>query len=109
MFQIGDLSSFLAGGLTCIRRGDLFIKMLYGVWSSLQPDHETNNSISIKFNLFKFTADHRGKGPHFCLTLDKITFRLMIVQQFHSHDEFQSKYYSITACLSSEAFDIFCT
>ena len=25
MFQIGDLSSFLAGGLTCIRRGDLFV------------------------------------------------------------------------------------
>ena len=23
---------------------ELFIKMLYGVWSSLQPDHETNNS-----------------------------------------------------------------
>ena len=25
MFQIGDLSSFLAGGLTCIRCGDLFV------------------------------------------------------------------------------------
>ena len=25
MFQIGDLSSFLAGRLTCIRRGDLFV------------------------------------------------------------------------------------
>ena len=25
MFQIGDLPSFLAGGLTCIRRGDLFV------------------------------------------------------------------------------------
>ena len=23
---------------------ELFIKMLYGVWSSLQPDHETNKS-----------------------------------------------------------------
>ena len=25
MFQIGDLSLFLAGGLTCIGRGDLFV------------------------------------------------------------------------------------
>ena len=25
MLQIGDLSSFLAGELTCIRRGDLFV------------------------------------------------------------------------------------
>ena len=24
---------------------ELFIKMLYGVWSSLQPDHETNKSL----------------------------------------------------------------
>ena len=23
---------------------ELFVKMLYGVWSSLQPDHETNKS-----------------------------------------------------------------
>ena len=36
-----------------------------------------NNSIAIKFNLFKFTADPGGKGPHFCLTSDKITFRLI--------------------------------
>ena len=30
MFQIGDLSSFLAGGLTCIRCGDLFVCFLGG-------------------------------------------------------------------------------
>ena len=24
---------------------ELFIKMFYGVWSSLQPDHETNKSL----------------------------------------------------------------
>ena len=78
MFQIGDLSSFLAGGLTCIRRGDLFVS-----WSDCREDQTSqsilmNNSISIKFNLFKFTADPEGKGPHFCLTLDKITFRLIV-------------------------------
>ena len=28
MFQIGDLLSFLAGGLTCIRRGGLFVSWL---------------------------------------------------------------------------------
>ena len=33
MFQIGDLSSFLAGGLTCIRRGDLFVS-----WSGCRED-----------------------------------------------------------------------
>ena len=33
MFQIGDLSSFLAGGLICIRRGDLFVS-----WSSCRED-----------------------------------------------------------------------
>ena len=48
-------ATFLAGGLICIRRGDLM-----------------NDSISIKFNLFKFTAHPVEKGPHFCLTLDKI-------------------------------------
>ena len=32
-FQIGDLSSFLAGGLTCIRRGDLFVS-----WSGCRED-----------------------------------------------------------------------
>ena len=44
-----------------------------------------NNSISIKFNqepswfnLFKFTADPGGKGPYFCLTLNKITFRMIV-------------------------------
>ena len=39
MFQIGDFASFLAGGLTCIPRGDLFVS-----WSGgrLRPD-------SIKF------------------------------------------------------------
>ena len=37
-----------------------------------------NNSISIKLNLFKFTADREGKGSHFCLTLDKITSRLIV-------------------------------
>ena len=31
MFQIGDLSSFLAGGLTCIRRGDLFDGLMVGL------------------------------------------------------------------------------
>ena len=66
MFQIGDLSSFLAGGLTCIRRGDLFVS-----WSGCRED-QTPQSI------FKFTADPRGKGPHFCLTLDKITFCLIV-------------------------------
>ena len=35
MFQIGDLSSFLAGGLTCIRRGDLFVS-----WSGCRK-HQT--------------------------------------------------------------------
>ena len=81
MFQIGDLSSFLAGGLTCIRCGDLFVS-----WSGCTEDQTRvlmtsilmNNSISIKFNLFKFTADPGGKGPHFCLTLNKITFRLIV-------------------------------
>ena len=77
MFQIGDLSSFLAGGLTCIRCGDLFVS-----WSGCREDQTPqrilmNNSISIKSNLFKFTADPKGKGPHFCLTLDKITFCLI--------------------------------
>ena len=33
MFQMGDLSSFLAGGLTCIRRGDLFVS-----WSGCRED-----------------------------------------------------------------------
>ena len=33
MFQIGDLSSFLAGGLTCIRRGDSFVS-----WSGCRED-----------------------------------------------------------------------
>ena len=33
MFQIGDLSSFLAGELTCIRRGDLFVS-----WSACRED-----------------------------------------------------------------------
>ena len=33
MFEIGDLSSFLAGGLTCIRRGDLFVS-----WSGCRED-----------------------------------------------------------------------
>ena len=33
MFQIGDLSSFLAGGLTCIRCGDLFLS-----WSGCRED-----------------------------------------------------------------------
>ena len=33
MFQIGDLSSFLAGGLTCIRRGDLLVS-----WSGCRKD-----------------------------------------------------------------------
>ena len=33
MFQIGDLSSFLAGGLTCIRCGDLFVS-----WSGYRED-----------------------------------------------------------------------
>ena len=33
MFQIGDLSSFQAGGLTCIRRGDLFVS-----WSAGRED-----------------------------------------------------------------------
>ena len=32
-FQIGDLSSFLAGGLTCIRCGDLFVS-----WSGCRED-----------------------------------------------------------------------
>ena len=78
MFQIGDLSSFLAGGLTCIRRGDLFVS-----WSGFGEGQTPlsilmNNSIPIKFNLSKFTADPRGKGPHFCLTLDKITFCLIV-------------------------------
>ena len=78
MFQIGDLSLFLAGGLTCIRRGDLFVS-----WSACREDQTPlgilmNNSISVKFNLFKFTADSEGKGPHFCLTLDKITSRLIV-------------------------------
>ena len=79
MFQIGDLSSFLAGGLTCIRCGDLFVS-----WSGCREDQTPqsnlmNNSISIKFNLFKFTADPGDKGPHFCLTLDKITLRLITI------------------------------
>ena len=76
-FQIGDLSSFLTGGLTCARCGDLFVS-----WSGCSGDQTSqsilmNNSISIKYNLFKFTVDPGGKGPHFCLTLDKITFRLI--------------------------------
>ena len=33
MFQIGDLSSFLAGGLTCIRCRDLFVS-----WSGCRED-----------------------------------------------------------------------
>ena len=33
MFEIGDLSSFLAGGLTCMRRGDLFVS-----WSGCRED-----------------------------------------------------------------------
>ena len=33
MFQIGDLSSFLARGLTCIRRGDFFVS-----WSGCRED-----------------------------------------------------------------------
>ena len=33
MFQIGDLSSFLAGGLTCFRRGDLFVS-----WSGCREE-----------------------------------------------------------------------
>ena len=49
MFQIGNLSSFLA------RQSILM-----------------NNSI-----LIKFPADPGVKGPRFCLTLDKITFRLI--------------------------------
>ena len=51
MFQIGDLSSFLAGELTCIRRGDLFVS-----WSGCREDQTPerilmNNSISIKFKV----------------------------------------------------------
>ena len=33
MFQIGDLLSSLAGGLTCIRRGGLFVS-----WSVCRED-----------------------------------------------------------------------
>ena len=33
MFQIGDLSSFLDGVLTCIQRGDLFVS-----WSGCRED-----------------------------------------------------------------------
>ena len=33
MFQTGDLLSFLAGELTCIRRGDLFVS-----WSGCRED-----------------------------------------------------------------------
>ena len=33
IFQIGDLSSFLAGGMTCIRREDLFVS-----WSGSRED-----------------------------------------------------------------------
>ena len=33
MFEIGDPSSFLAGGVTCIRRGDLFVS-----WSGCRED-----------------------------------------------------------------------
>ena len=78
MFQIGDLLSSLAGGLTCIQRGDLFVS-----WSGCGEDQTPerilmNNFISVKFNFFKFTAKPGGKGPHFCLTLDKITFRLIV-------------------------------
>ena len=40
MFQIGDLSSFLAGGLTCIRRGDLFVS-----WSGCREDPRRPDSI----------------------------------------------------------------
>ena len=39
MFQIGDLSSFLAGGLTCIRRGDLFVHRLVLFTLKSQPYH----------------------------------------------------------------------
>ena len=78
MFQIGDLSSFLAGGLTCIRCGDLFVS-LSGCREDQTPKSILmNNSFSIKFNLFKFTADPRGKCPHCCFTLAKITFRLIV-------------------------------
>ena len=72
MFQIGDLSSFLAGGLTCIRRGDLFVS-----WSGCR-EHQTPQSILMNNSiLIKFPADPGVKGPRFCLTLDKITFRLI--------------------------------
>ena len=65
--------------VTCIRRGYLFVS-----WSGCREDQTSqgvlmNNSISIKFNLFKFTADPGDKGPHFCLTLDKITLRLITI------------------------------
>ena len=45
MFQIGDLSSFLAGGLTCIRREDLFVS-----WSGCRED-QTSLSILINNSL----------------------------------------------------------
>ena len=81
MFQISDLSSFLAGGLTCFRCGDLFVSCpFHGRVVEKTRLHKAvlmNNAISIKFNLFKFTADLGGKGPHFCWKLDKITFRLI--------------------------------
>ena len=35
-----------------------------------------NNSISIKFNLFNFTADPGGKGPHFLFDIGQNHFPL---------------------------------
>ena len=64
--------------LTCIRRGDLFVS-----WSGCREDQKLVPD-SIKhfdeqfYFLFKFTADPGGKSPHFCLTLDKITLRLIV-------------------------------
>ena len=48
MFQIGDLSSFLAGGLTCIRRGDLFVS-----WSGCRED-QTPQSILMNNSTIPF-------------------------------------------------------
>ena len=48
-----------------------------GAYSRLGA-YSNKYGISVKFSWFKFTADPGGKGPHFCLTLDKITFRLIV-------------------------------
>ena len=67
------LEGWLASGEEiCLYRGRVVEK------TRLLKHFDEQFYLNYKFNLFKFTADPVGKGPHFYLTLDKLTLRLIV-------------------------------